>query len=579
MEKFRRVLFLLIILIAFAVRIYKLADIPPGLNRDEAAIGYTAYSLLITGKDEYGKSWPLSLKSFGDWKLPLYVYASVPAVYAFDLTEFAVRFPSVIAGILTVGMTYFIALELFKNSGVAILAMGLLAISPWHIFFSRVASESNLAVFWVTLAFLLLLKTPRFKFFLPLGTVFFGLSLLTYHGNHIFTPLLVLILVFYFRKIFKTPLGIVSLIIFGLMAIGIFSLTLFSADKTKISGLLAIGDPSIVYENIVKNRLIYQNTILGKLLNNKVVFSLEQISQNYLESFSPEFLFIKGGTNKQHNIDDFGNLYLVEAPFLLLGLYFLFSKKEKSRWVLHGWLLIAPLAAVLTKDAPHSARQFAIFPALVLIVAYGIYYSWSSIQNIKLQKTLTLVLLLLFTGNVALFFSRYFVTFPYKSYAYWGKGYKEMITKVLAYKDSYKNVYISRPDYSPYIYYLFYSKADPHLVQTNLERYPDTAEGFAHVKSFDGITYKSNNWSEELLLPNQLYIDWAQGVPSGATQSAVLITKDETLKLMEKGFETDDIEIGDFVTSRLKNTVFLPDGKPLFYFIETAIGTSSAERL
>ncbi len=59
MSKKNVLIFLIIIFVAFFLRFYKIADIPPGVNRDEASIGYTAYSLLNTGKDEYGRVFPL----------------------------------------------------------------------------------------------------------------------------------------------------------------------------------------------------------------------------------------------------------------------------------------------------------------------------------------------------------------------------------------------------------------------------------------------------------------------------------------------------------------------------------------
>ncbi len=52
-------LLLLVFFIAFFLRFYKL-DTIPGLLRDEASIGYNAYSVLTTDKDEYGKLLPLT---------------------------------------------------------------------------------------------------------------------------------------------------------------------------------------------------------------------------------------------------------------------------------------------------------------------------------------------------------------------------------------------------------------------------------------------------------------------------------------------------------------------------------------
>src|SRR3989344_1223720 len=90
----RYVLFL-IILLAFFLRIYKLGSVPPSLYWDEASLGYNAYSILKTARDEHGKFLPLTnFAAFGDYKPPGYIYAAVPSIAIFGLNEFAIRFPS-----------------------------------------------------------------------------------------------------------------------------------------------------------------------------------------------------------------------------------------------------------------------------------------------------------------------------------------------------------------------------------------------------------------------------------------------------------------------------------------------------
>src|SRR5581483_5962797 len=81
---------LLVILIAISafLRLYNVTGDPPALYQDESAIGYNAYSILQTGKDEYGISHPLYFKSFGDYKLPVYIYSVVPSIKLFGLNEF-----------------------------------------------------------------------------------------------------------------------------------------------------------------------------------------------------------------------------------------------------------------------------------------------------------------------------------------------------------------------------------------------------------------------------------------------------------------------------------------------------------
>src|SRR3990170_6052123 len=93
---------ILIVLIAAVLRLWKLDNIPPHLTPDEAALGYNAYSILKTGKDEYGEFLPIIFKSFGDYKPGLYVYLTVPFVAFFGLNEYTVRLPSAIFGIIAV---------------------------------------------------------------------------------------------------------------------------------------------------------------------------------------------------------------------------------------------------------------------------------------------------------------------------------------------------------------------------------------------------------------------------------------------------------------------------------------------
>src|SRR3989344_5364872 len=570
-------LFLVIIIFgALILRLVQLGAVPPGLNRDEAALGFTAYSLLKTGRDEYGKFFPLSLQSFGYWKLPAYAYVSIPFVAIFGLNEWAIRLPSVLAGVVTIAITFAIASKLF-NRKIGLLVALLMAISPWHVFFSRVASEANLAVFWVSLAWLVLVLVSQRSPLVILFGLFLSLSILTYHGNHIFTPLIFLVFCFTYRKkLLAKPWGYISLLLFGLIAGITYSRTLFSADQTKISGLLSINDPSVVHNSIEKNRLIANNSLISKLTANKYIFLAEHFGQNYLQAFSPEFLFVSGGGNLQHNIPDFGNLYLFEAPFLLLGLFSIFYFKHKSRWILLLWLLLAPIGASLTKDAPHSARQFAVFPVLPLIIGYGLYTTSEFLRR-QYRLFFWSFIGLAFIINFILFYERYFVLFPYKAYAAWGDSYKEMVYKLQQQRIHFNQVFVTRPDFSPNIYYLFYTKPNPLRVQKELVHYPDTSEGFSHVRYFDGITYEKNNWTRELMVPGRLYVDWAESVPSGATQSAIIITKTELAELKRANIDTSGLAIGSVVTSRLVDTVDAPDGSLLFYLIATYNGTPSAE--
>src|SRR5580704_1557461 len=104
----------LIVLLGFFLRFVDVSNDPPGLYVDEVSIGYNAYTILTTGKDEYGVLHPLWFRSYGDYKMPVYIYSVAGSMALFGETEFAVRFPSIIAGTLTIPLLYFFLQELIR---------------------------------------------------------------------------------------------------------------------------------------------------------------------------------------------------------------------------------------------------------------------------------------------------------------------------------------------------------------------------------------------------------------------------------------------------------------------------------
>ena len=234
----------IIVVLAFFLRFYLLSVIPVGFNPDEASFGYDAYSILKTGKDQWGHSWPLVLESFGDFKSPLYTYLAMPSVAMFDLNKFSVRFPNALLGTLAVYITYLLVKQLKNISkdkleigiwNLEILAALLLAISPWHIMMSRGAFEANLTTFLLPLGIYLFLKgLQRPKFFIG-SSIIFGLNMFTYHAAKLVTPIVFASLVLVFLKDIKrlTKKEILLPVIIFLFFLVIFVYTLFLGSSTR----------------------------------------------------------------------------------------------------------------------------------------------------------------------------------------------------------------------------------------------------------------------------------------------------------------------------------------------------------
>jgi len=182
-------------LTALFLRTYKLSEYPAGFSQDEMAQGYLAYSLLKTGRDEWGVKFPLVFRSLGDFRLPAYAYLTMPMVKVFGLNEFATRLTAALFGVGAVLALYLLVKELFCDEKqvelLAFITAFLLLISPWHLSLSRVAHEASLTVFFLSLGLWLFLKGKEEPILLVLSGLFLGINLLTYHSPRFFTPMAV----------------------------------------------------------------------------------------------------------------------------------------------------------------------------------------------------------------------------------------------------------------------------------------------------------------------------------------------------------------------------------------------------
>lgn len=192
---------LAVILIAALLRVSFLSTVPNGFYCDEASDGYDSYSILKTLHDQNGEFLPLFAKALGnDYREALYIFITVPFIGIFGLNEFATRLPAALIGTFSVLILYYLVKEFF-NKEVALVSALFLAVSPWHIQFSRIAfSRALLLPFFLMLGLLFFVKSFKQSNYGILSSLMFGLSLYTYSSARVFVPLFILGLVFIFWK-------------------------------------------------------------------------------------------------------------------------------------------------------------------------------------------------------------------------------------------------------------------------------------------------------------------------------------------------------------------------------------------
>lgn len=518
--KSKYILFCILILAA-ALRLWKLSTIPPGLTPDEAALGYNAYSILKTGRDEYGKFLPVIFKSFGDYKPGFYVYLTVPSIAVFGLSEFAVRFPSAIAGITAILLIYLIVeefqhskkmstkgrLSFVQKSGsrLGIAASFMLAISPWHILFSRGAWEINVSLTLTLLGIYFFLKSlGKAKFLIP-SLLSFALTLVTYQGAKLSTVLVIVIIFVTFGKeifkMFKNHLGTVGISFLLGLLISLPIIFSFLQGKTGRLEVFSIFSYPRSQENLVRF-LKEGNENVGSLsyylFHSESLNFVRAVSGRYFNHFSGRFLFFEGDyQNPRHSAPNHGMLLLSDLIFLILGMVYLVRKNDNLSKFVFLWLIVSPLPAVLTRDQVQAVRAYNMVVPLVLISASGVYFTvalLNRIKNSKIRNSSYIILIFVFLASLIYFLDSYFTHLPIHNAKYWSYGYREVVNIVTPIQKNYNKIIFQQSYDQPYIYFLFYQKYDPKKYQEQAKLTESKYGDVGLVEDLDNIRFQGYSW-------------------------------------------------------------------------------------
>jgi 4-amino-4-deoxy-L-arabinose transferase-like glycosyltransferase len=502
----RKLLLVLILVLSSFLRLYSLDKFPPSLYTDEANQGYNAYSILKTGKDEHGSFLPISLRSFGDWKPPLQTYLMIPFIRMFGLNEIAVRLPSAILGILVSLVTYLLIFEIFrdrkKNTKIALLSAFLISISPWVILQSRSAMLVMVALFTLVGGVLFFLKSIKNIRYLSISLIFFCLSVYSYYGMRVITPLLVVILFILFRKSLVGSLRI-YILPFLLLLIFVAPLLLsFVKNPDVVFG--RARTVSIFYDQGIKLRqweLISQdgitaNPVISRFFHNNLNMYGSDIIKRFLSHFEYKFLFTTGDKSPPFQIPGMGIIYLIDGIYIIIGIYHLLKSKGNVKFILLAWIFISIIPASLTFMTPSANRTFSAAVPYAILTSIGI-------GNILYGKIIHRYLFLVvvctsYVLSFAYFLNQYFLVLPIDYADRWIYGWKEAVKYTNSISNKYDNIYISDKNGMPYIYYLFYNKYDPEKFQKEAVRtYSSDNFGFEHVEGFDKYIFtKEAEWKD-----------------------------------------------------------------------------------
>ena len=502
-----------ILFLAFAVRIFGSVKVLQSLNWDEVSHAYNAYSLLKTGRDQWNQPFPfLNFRAYGDFPTTLNLYLTVPFISLFGQNDMAVRFPHILAGVLTVLIAFVCGSRWQKNLFFGLITAFLTAFEPWTLFPSLAIFQSNIAVLLLFLGLALFYSEHK-----PAAFLVWGLSLFSYHNTRIFIPIFIMSLLFIPSKSAqkKYSLLLISLILFS------GSILWFSESRARSNWVGILDQGAIAYIESKRNLSALPPQI-SRILFNRPVFMLTNITANYLQYFSPKYLFLSGGTQYQYSIPGFGVLNLALLPFFYYGIYLIFKQKK---YILITWLLLSPIPAAITRDHYAVIRSTTMIPAVMLISALGIF----SLFKLKTKTSLFIIpafilsFLYFMTTYQYNLFSNYFLRYA----SSWQYGNKQMVALVKSKFPQFDQIFITKKYGEPHEYLFWYWPWEPKTVQTDPTLKTDYHANWYWVDAIDKIKF-INDWEMQNLakmLPpgdRYLFVSAADSAPDGAVLDKII---------------------------------------------------------
>lgn len=492
-----KIILLLIIITSLLLRIYKLSSIPPSLYWDEVSLGYNAYSVLLSGRDEHAEFLPLDrFIAFGDFKPPGYIYATIPSILVFGLSEFAVRFPSAISGVLLVFAAYLLAKEIFAKEKIALLSALVICISPWSLQLSRGGFEANMAITLNALGIYFMLRFTKGRGInLPISSLFFILSFYTFNSNRIIAPILLSILLLFKAKDLWGEKKWVIITFFISLFLILPSYNYLMSRESKIRFQeVSIFNKLEVIEQSNQRIAKHNDSIIGGIVHNRRVDYFREFLKHYFDHFKGDFLFIKGDFNPRLSSQSIGELYVFDLPFLIIGILFCFRLNFKKSLPLFLWLLISIIPAAVSKETPHALRTASAMPVYQIFIAFGLYLTLERLKNKKARfEVMTLLFSIFLIFNIYYYLHDYYIHYPRDWAGEWQYGYKEVVKSVRKIEDQFDYILVTESYGRPYIYFLFYNQINP-------EDYWKTRDvdrdwfGFRYVNSFGKYVFNLDKY-------------------------------------------------------------------------------------
>ena len=517
--------FIIIFVIVTFFRFHQLGNLPSSLNWDEISHGYNAYSLLKTGHDQWGQSWPFfNFRAYGDYPTTLNLYLTIPFIYFLGLNALSIRLPAAIISLLFTVLIYLFARLILKNRNLSLITFTIASFSPWTFFPGRGVFQSNLAQFFLLLGIYFFILKSNKKIIWVFSALSLGLSMYSYHNTRLIAPLIFASLLFIYHPIkIKTIFFSISFLI---LAIPNF-INLFSSDSLARNRWVGIINPNSINLINEQRRLFTGPQFLNRIVNNKVVYFSEEFISNLFLFLSPLPIFFTGSQNYQFNLPNSPLIFVYLLPFFYLGLLYCFKNISKNTLFIIIVFFITLIPAALTVGDYPTIRLTIATPFIYIFIVYGLKTISSKTKGILLP--ITLITTLIFFGIYWQNYKKYNINFAPS----WQYGYQQMITEIKPMYSQYQQIFITKKYGEPHEFILFYWPWEPQKYLTDPNLNTDFHSDWYWVNAFDKFKF-INDWEVK-----------TTNIP----QNSLLITSPSNYNLPN---------------SKLLKTIYYPNNTPVF---------------
>jgi hypothetical protein len=506
----RRFALLLVLVVAAVLRLADLSHAPVALNQDEAVNGYDAYSIAYTLRDHHGNFLPPALQSFNDYASPFTTYVTVPFVRLLGLSELSIRLPPALLGVAAVLVMVLFLECIGCGWGASMVGGLLLALSPWDVTYTRWAVPTC-AVPFVLLCLMyaavqLFDGPPRaaWRRALLVGLTG-GLLTYTYPAQKVFAPLVVGLtaLVYLWPRRAPSHSGSHSTPESNPSAHATGGVDRTSAEAPLTRRVIDVLLMFAVLTVFMLPHLFQQLTNPAKyawharnvLLVGHTEHLLFDVATRYGDYFSFDFFFGAGDPNLLQHVPGPAS-FVTLGPLAILGLITCVLPRVRRTgpgdasptggraglgapsllgdpslegrvgiW-LTGLVLIAPLPAAITIERMHSARAIQLLVLVTVLMAIGMHelVLWLSagLRARNLRILAFTVVIVLASAEGWRFVRVYFGEYRELSKPDFQYGLKQALQIVEPLRC--RRVLVDARINQPYIYYLFYARYPPQLL-------------------------------------------------------------------------------------------------------------------